>query len=290
LFTSAQSLSLKALGHDLTRAVQAITRLDHVLARHPLQEAALYRLRLEAVRQMALVDGAVLDPVHLAATLQGLRLQLSSDNPWERADIIDATNAGFTLHQALTRPTQAQRIEIARALVSLRSQPRGYGPLLAGALALHAWLDQGQARLPMRAALGRFWIKRGLTRLALPLTGAAALRADISFERNAWVRTFLQTLTEEALQSLDRLRTLERLWRHARTGVTGQRRTSRAQEAIDILASRPVVTAASLAADLGISSTAAHELLNRFVEKGFAHEMTGRSAWRLYTLGGPVTH
>jgi len=284
VFTPPPPLSFKALGVDLTWATKAMTRLDYALGNHPLQETALYRLRLEAVRQMTSVDGAVLDPVHLAATLQGLRLQLSSDNPWERADIIDATNAGFTLHQALTRPTQAQRIEIAGALVSLRSQPKGYGPLLASALAFHAWLDQGQTRLPMRAALGRFWIKRGLTRHALPLTGAAALRADISFERSVWVQTFFQALTEEATQSLDRLRALERVWRHARKSVAGQRRTSRAQEAIDMLASRPVITAAYLAATLGISTTAAHGLLNRFVEDGFARETTGRSAWRLYSL------
>jgi len=288
LLTSLQPLSLKTVGADLTRATQAMTCLDFALRNHPLQEAALYRLRLEAVRQMALVDGTVLDPLHLATTLQGLRLQFPSDNPWERANIIDATNAGFTLHQALTRPTQAQRIEIASALASLRSQPEGYGPLLAGALAFHAWLDQGQARMPMRAAMGRFWVRRRLTRLTLPLTGAAALRANISFERSAWVRTFLQALTEEAIHSLDQLRALERFWRHAQANVTGQRRTSRAQEAIDVLASRPVITAAYLAADLRISTTAAHRLLNKFVEEGFAHEMTGRGAWRLYTLGGPV--
>jgi len=250
--------------------------------------AALYRLRLEAVRQMALVDGAVLDPVHLAATLQGLRLHLASDNPWERADIIDATNAGFALHQALTRPSREQRVEIARALAALRSQPKGYGPLLAAALAFHAWLDQGQARLPMRAALGRFWIRRGLTRLALPLTGAASLRADASFERSAWVQIFLQAVAEEAKQGLDRLRALERLWRHARGSVAGQRRTSRAQEAIDRLASKPVITAACLATSLGVSPTAAHGLLNRFVEEGLVREMTGRGAWRLYALSGDL--
>jgi len=166
------------LGADLTRAAQALTHLDDALANHPLQVAALYRLRLEAVRQMALMDGAVLDPVHLAATLQGLRLQLASDNPWERADIIDATNAGFALHQALTRPSREQRVEIAHDIAALRSQPKGYGPLLAAA--------------------------------------------------------------------------------------------------------------ACLATSLDVLPKAAHKLLNRFVEKGVAREMTGRGAWRLYMLSGDL--
>lgn len=208
MFTSPQSLSLKALGKDLTWASQAITRLDDALGSHPLQDAALYRLRLEAVRQMASVDGAV--------------------------------------------------------------------------------LDQGQARMPMRAALGRFWVARGVMRVPLPLTAAAALRAETSFERNVWVGAFLQAVTQEANQSLDRLRALERQWRHARAVAVGQRRNSRAQDAIDVLAAQPVTTAASLATSLSMSPTAAHGLLNRFVEDGLVQEMTGRDAWRLYTLNGDL--
>ncbi|WP_336718679.1 helix-turn-helix domain-containing protein [Asaia bogorensis] len=60
----------------------------------------------------------------------------------------------------------------------------------------------------------------------------------------------------------------------------------RAQEAIDVLTSRPVISAACLAADLEVSTTAAHGLLNRFVNEGLVREMTGLGTWRLYTLGG----
>jgi|GEM_PF-6717708 len=42
----------------------------------------------------------------------------------------------------------------------------------------------------------------------------------------------------EANQSLDRLRNLERLWHHVRERVVGQRRSSRAQETIEMQAAR----------------------------------------------------
>src|SRR5438552_11059942 len=54
----------------------AIARLDHALASHPLRQAFLYRAQLDAVRQQAAVDGALIDPRHLAATLEGLRLRV----------------------------------------------------------------------------------------------------------------------------------------------------------------------------------------------------------------------
>ena len=72
---------LMTLGHDragvvhaLTEASAAIFRLDQALASHPLRQAALHRSRLEAVRRQAAVDGHLIDPWHLAVTLERLRL------------------------------------------------------------------------------------------------------------------------------------------------------------------------------------------------------------------------
>src|SRR5208283_6063736 len=65
-----------ALAGALERAARAIARLDQSLNGHPLLPAFLYRARLEAVRRQAAVDGQSIDPWHLAAVLEGLRLHM----------------------------------------------------------------------------------------------------------------------------------------------------------------------------------------------------------------------
>src|SRR4051794_29882630 len=64
------------LANSLARAAAGIGRLDQALAGHPLRPAFLYRVRLEAVRRQAAVDGQAIDPWHLAALLEGLRLRM----------------------------------------------------------------------------------------------------------------------------------------------------------------------------------------------------------------------
>jgi hypothetical protein len=64
-----------ALLGAMADAASAMARLDQALAGHPLQPAFLHRLRLEAVRRQAAVDGQLIDPWHLAALLEGLRLR-----------------------------------------------------------------------------------------------------------------------------------------------------------------------------------------------------------------------
>ena len=65
-----------AVAAGLARAAGAIARLDQALAFHPLRPAVLYRARLEAARRAAAVDGTGIDPWHLAAVLEGLRLRM----------------------------------------------------------------------------------------------------------------------------------------------------------------------------------------------------------------------
>ena len=62
----------------LARAAAAIARLDQALAFHPLRPAFLHRARLDAVRRQAAVDGRLIDPWHLAALLEGLRLRMDA--------------------------------------------------------------------------------------------------------------------------------------------------------------------------------------------------------------------
>ncbi len=63
-----------ALAGALEHAAAAFARLDQALENHPLRTAFLYRVRLDAVRRQASVDGQSIDPWHLAAVLEGLRL------------------------------------------------------------------------------------------------------------------------------------------------------------------------------------------------------------------------
>jgi len=64
------------LASALADAAAAIARLDQALAGHPLAQAFLYRARLESVRRMAAFDGQLIDPWHLVATIEGLRLRM----------------------------------------------------------------------------------------------------------------------------------------------------------------------------------------------------------------------
>ena len=65
-----------ALAATLEHAAAAFARLDAALAAHPLAPAWAYRARLDAVRRQAAVDGKAIDPWHLAAVIEGVRLRL----------------------------------------------------------------------------------------------------------------------------------------------------------------------------------------------------------------------
>jgi len=124
----------------------------------------------------------------------------------------------------------------------------------------------------------------------VPLTGAEALRnADdgATGTPQAWAPRFLDAVAGEAETALELLLGLERAWRAARaTAAAGRRRTSRAATAVDLLAAAPLVSAASLAAGLGMAVKNATALLDRFCREGVAVEVTHRASRRLFGLAG----
>jgi hypothetical protein len=77
---------------------------------------------------------------------------------------------------------------------------------------------------------------------------------------------------------------LEREWCAARSAVRDRRRDSPAAAAVDIMAAASVVSATSLAGSLGIAVKNAAALLEAFVARGIAIEVTHRSKRRLYGL------
>ncbi len=64
-----------ALAGELEHAAGMIARLDSALRAHPLAPAWAWRARLDSIRRQAAVDGRAIDPWHLAALIEGVRLR-----------------------------------------------------------------------------------------------------------------------------------------------------------------------------------------------------------------------
>ena len=267
------------------RAAGAIARLDQALDHHPLLPAFLHRARLEAVRRQAAVDGRGIDPWHLAAVLEGLRLRMDHAlRIVDRGEIFEAARAALALHQWITEPDFDQEGEVQAAERHLADAPPG--GLLGAAEGVWSWLQGGGMRPPIRAALIRFWGKHRLLLVPVPLTGPRALRAAAAGEYSVWVAGFLDALTAEATDYLELLRALEHGWLAAHAKIGRRRSTSRAALAVDVLAATPLLSATTLARAIGMSIKCATELLDQFITADVAVEVTHRSARRLFGLAG----
>lgn len=276
-----------AISAALERAAGAIARLDQAVATHKLRPAFLYRARLIAVRRQAAVDGQLIEPWHLAALLEGLRLRMDPDlSMYDRGSIFDAARTALGHYQWLTTPDFDQEGEIQHALGVIETKPLHGSILLHAAYGVHHWLDRGGPRAPMRGALVRYWQKTRLIHAPIPLTGPQALRADVDFARNRWIPHFLQALASEAEEGLDLLRDLERAWLAARATVADRRRNSRAAMAIDLLAAAPLISATTLASRLGMATNNATALLREFEAAGIVIDVSHRAKRKLFGLAG----
>lgn len=278
-------VAVAALIAPLEQATAAIARLDQALDGHPLRPAFLHRVRLDAVRRQAAVDGHAIDPWHLAAALEGLRPRMDGAlRIVDRGAIFEAVRTALALHQWLTAPDFDQEGAVQAAARHLDSA--GPGILLGAADGLWSWLEGGGARAPIRAALVRRWTRSGLLRAPVPLTGARALSADAPEAPDAWTAAFLAAIAAEADDFHQTLREMERGWLAARAQVAGRRRTSRAGLAIDVLAATPLLSATTLARATAMSIKSAVALLDGFVADAIVVEVTHRSARRLFGLAG----
>ena len=266
-------------------AAGAVARLDQALDHHPLLPAFLHRALLEAVRRQAAVDGRSIDPWHLAAVLEGLRLRMDHAlRIVDRGEIFEAARAALALHQWITEPDFDQEGAVQAAERHLADAPPG--GLLGAAEGVWSWLQGGGTRPPIRAALIRFWGKHRLLLVPVPLTGPRALRADTADGYPGWVVAFLEAVAAEATDYLELLRALEHGWRAARGKIGSRRSTSRATPAVDMLAATPLLSATTLARAIGMSIKCATELLDQFITAEVAVEVTHRSARRLFGLKG----
>lgn len=270
----------------LTRSALIFGRLDQRLHTHPLLPAILFRERLEAARACAAVDGFLIDPWHLAAELEGLKPRVVGESAYERGDVIDAARAAFERYLWLVHPDGRQKDAMVPAEALLQAEARQAGPLLGAARAFHHWIETGHDRSAMRGALVRFWQGSHLLRTPLPLVAAKAFASDAPWSPSEWIPLFLLRLAEDAQAMEQRVIALEHGWRMARAKASGQRSTSRAAAALDLIAAFPVLSASRLADMLGISLKAAYLHLERFLAEDLIVEVTHRSARRLFALKG----
>ncbi len=273
------------LAGALEQAASAIARFDALATGHPLISAWLWRARLEAVRRHAACDGRAIDPWHLAAMIEGVRFRMDRAAAMvERGAIFEAARHAFSLWRWFARPDAGQTQAIEQAAAGLSTSGHS-APLLGAALGIRAWLDRGGERPPLRAALALHWQRCGLMHVSAPLlTGAKAFGGEIPRQIEAWAAEFLAALAEEAEAASALLRLLEREWFAARAAIRGRRRDSHAAAAVDIMAAAPIVSATSLAHSLDIAVKNAATLLDGFVARGIAIEVTHRSKRRLFGL------
>src|SRR4051812_8683592 len=249
-----------ALLAALSAASAALARLDATTALHPLRPALLHRARLDAARRQAAADGHLIDPWHLAATLEGLPLRAMRDSEWVRdaGALQDAARLALDYHRWLAAPDADAEDQVLAALAALEGHGPYGVPLLDVAWGAWLWLERGGARPPLRAALVRRWGRVGVLRAPLPITGAAALGPDQPWDPALWVRSFLRAVVAEAGAALDLLVEMERRWLAARAAVAaGRRRTSRTPAAGGPLAGLPPVSAPTPAPPLRLAAEAA---------------------------------
>jgi hypothetical protein len=114
------------LAAALERAAGTIARLDAALASHPLAPAWAWRARLDAVRRQAAVDGKAIDPWHLAALIEGVRLRVDHVPPMlERGLLFAAAQPAFALYGGLSSPTGRNRTRSARPGRTSKRAPTG---------------------------------------------------------------------------------------------------------------------------------------------------------------------
>ncbi len=113
----------------------------------------------------------------------------------------------------------------------------------------------------------------------------ALTRVRTSNDLIHWVRFFLQGITETATKGRDVFRQILLLRTDAESRVlTLGRRVPNARAALDLLYRRPVVAAADLERQLGVSKPTAHALVRDLERLGLLTETTGQMRDRLYTF------
>ncbi|MFP5514753.1 MAG: hypothetical protein ACLGJC_16925 [Alphaproteobacteria bacterium] len=287
---------------SVERAAVAIGALDHAVNSHPLAPAWDLHQMLAAVSREARVDGHLVDQHRLAALIGGLRpTEVNAD-----LRLAERLSASLALGHALAlqtwhlaRPNNVRTeedTEVAAALAHLAGADRRAPVLLAAATGLREWLEADCGpRGPIRAAIPHLLHLRGLSRRPLTgLTGAAALGAIHTETRGAaWLTAFVDAITDDAIDGLERLRRLERAWSAAQAALAARcnhpgrravREGAAISRALDLIAAHPMIGPARLSGLLGLSVRQAGAVCEELARLNAVIELTGRRTRRLYGL------
>ncbi|MEI8393568.1 MAG: hypothetical protein WCF85_02455 [Rhodospirillaceae bacterium] len=259
----------------LEAAALAIGRLDAALSGHPLYPGWRLWSALEAAVRQAAADGLKVDFYRLAAAGEGVPLTTFVRLDDRGAEIV-ALNHALDLYRWMIRPDSGEQALCAQALERLCAESGGRSVLVATAMGLRGWLAEGGGRQPVRAAVPRFLLERGLTGQLMPgLTGTDALKAG-AFDSDGFTVRFLRALARDAEAGHQRLITAERRWKAAHRAVSGRRCNSTLPLAVDALAAVPLLSISGLARTLDCSVEAASRHLRELEKLGVVTEVTGR--------------
>jgi hypothetical protein len=162
-------------------------------------------------------------------------------------------------------------------------------PALAGCAAVIArWHDSGAAASIGGAggrALAMAWAQRaGLCsgyRL-MPSIGFLGRAYDYRPDTSGWTARFLEACTESAAWGVKLEGHLKGTYRRLHEAAPGERSSSRMTSLVDLLISRPLVSAKDAAQALGVTPHAGRAMLGELEMRGLVREATGRGSFRVY--------
>jgi len=100
-----------------------------------------------------------------------------------------------------------------------------------------------------------------------------------------WVRFFLTGMAETAAKGRDVFREILALRKEVEHSILGLgKRTRSAQQALNLLYKKPVISSSDLEKELDITSPTANTLIREFEKLGILIEITGQQRWRTYAF------
>lgn len=113
----------------------------------------------------------------------------------------------------------------------------------------------------------------------------ALMRVRVSNDITHWVRFFLSGVAETATKGRDVFRQILALRTEVEHAILGLgKRTPNAKTALNLLYKKPLITAAELERELGITHPTANALIRDFVSLNILHEISGLQRGRIYAF------
>lgn len=262
----------------LERAAKAVGRLAQATTGSPVLAAWLHRSRVEAVADIADIQGRRVDPNRLRTLLAQVPTRALRD--W------GATMLALDLmRQMLSDPSPPAFAPTGMdgALARMEEAHATAGPavLVACGAGFFAHLEAGGDRSGACLAVSRFLAAQGMTPLPLPcLNGVEAIRR--AEPDGMWLVAFLDGIARQAEQGEDGLTALLHRWRGWRRCVGDRRSDARIRRAVDAVAAEGVIGPARLAARLRCATSAATDLLEELQRLEIAVEITRRRTHRVF--------